>query len=149
MEGHYCTTHQTVFFKKGKMKGYAHPITDAEGQTIGWCNEGDVEKLKDLPPQEPEILPEHQAVIEEAMEEGYKKMAETNTQTPPNRAEGASRGMICNNIFALITASGGFDLLIKVFGKKIGKRMAEWARGEALAISKIEYDGKDLPKWEE
>lgn len=35
MEGHYCTEHETVFFKKGKMRGYAHPI----GDTGEWCNE--------------------------------------------------------------------------------------------------------------
>lgn len=84
-ESHYCVIHKTAFFMKGKMKGYAHPITDAEGQTIGWCNEGDVEKLKDLPPQEPGILPEHQAVIEEAMEEGYKKMAQDELTTIQKR----------------------------------------------------------------
>ncbi len=36
--GHYCEEHGTVFFKKGKMKGYAHPLEE-NGQTIGWCNE--------------------------------------------------------------------------------------------------------------
>ena len=35
MSGHYCTEHKTVFFKKGKMRGYAHPI----GDTGEWCNE--------------------------------------------------------------------------------------------------------------
>ena len=33
--GHYCKEHETVFFKKGKMRGYAHPI----GDTGEWCNE--------------------------------------------------------------------------------------------------------------
>jgi len=33
--GHWCSDHNTVFFKKGKMKGYAHPI----GDTGEWCNE--------------------------------------------------------------------------------------------------------------
>ena len=32
---HYCNEHKTPFFKKGAMKGYAHPI---EG-TDRWCNE--------------------------------------------------------------------------------------------------------------
>ena len=30
---HFCNEHQVAFFKKGKMKGYAHPHGD------GWCNE--------------------------------------------------------------------------------------------------------------
>ena len=32
---HYCTTHDVNFFKKGKMKGYAHPIEGIDN----WCNE--------------------------------------------------------------------------------------------------------------
>ena len=32
---HYCNEHRTKFFKKGAMKGYAHPI----GDTGKWCNE--------------------------------------------------------------------------------------------------------------
>jgi len=46
MSGHYCTLHNTVFFKTEKMRGYAHPIKDAQGNTIKdgkgkdlWCNE--------------------------------------------------------------------------------------------------------------
>jgi len=38
-DGHWCFKHSTEFFKKGKMKGYAHPIKDANGETTGWCNE--------------------------------------------------------------------------------------------------------------
>lgn len=33
--GHYCGVHKTAFFKKGKMKSYAHPI----GDTGEWCHE--------------------------------------------------------------------------------------------------------------
>lgn len=35
---HYCPTHDVNFFKKGRMKGYAHPIED----TDDWCNEPDI-----------------------------------------------------------------------------------------------------------
>ena len=39
-EGHYCVEHQTVWFKRGKMKGFAHPIKDENGEDTGsWCNE--------------------------------------------------------------------------------------------------------------
>lgn len=34
---HWCSIHGTEFFKRGKMKGYAHPIGDS-GE---WCNEGE------------------------------------------------------------------------------------------------------------
>ena len=38
--GHWCALHKTVFFKKGKMKDFAHPIMGADGQNTGdWCNE--------------------------------------------------------------------------------------------------------------
>lgn len=37
---HYCNEHKTPFFKKGKMRRYAHPIKDADGNDTGeWCNE--------------------------------------------------------------------------------------------------------------
>ena len=40
MAEHWCKEHQTVFFKKGGMKGYAHPIVDENGESTGkWCNE--------------------------------------------------------------------------------------------------------------
>lgn len=37
MSGHYCLEHKVVFFKKGAMKGYAHPIEGTE--PTEWCNE--------------------------------------------------------------------------------------------------------------
>ncbi len=39
MNGHWCPIHETVFFKKGKMRGYAHPVQDTAGNDVGWCNE--------------------------------------------------------------------------------------------------------------
>ena len=35
--GHYCTQHETEFFKRGGMKGFAHPIEGTE--PTKWCNE--------------------------------------------------------------------------------------------------------------
>jgi hypothetical protein len=34
---HYCAVHKTQWFKKGNMKGYAHPISG----TKEWCNESE------------------------------------------------------------------------------------------------------------
>lgn len=46
MISHYCVTHKTAWFKKGKMKGYAHPIVNDEGEPTGqWCNEPEEETL--------------------------------------------------------------------------------------------------------
>ncbi len=50
MAEHFCNEHGKVFFKKGKMKGYAHPIEDEDGETVGWCNE-DAEGVAKLPAQ--------------------------------------------------------------------------------------------------
>jgi hypothetical protein len=34
-----CPKHEgAVWFKKGKMNSYAHPINDGYGNTTGWCN---------------------------------------------------------------------------------------------------------------
>ena len=40
MAEHWCKEHKQPFFKKGKMKGFAHPILDDDGEPTGvWCNE--------------------------------------------------------------------------------------------------------------
>ena len=39
MAEHWCKEHKMAFFKKGKMKGFAHPICDEDGEPTGeWCN---------------------------------------------------------------------------------------------------------------
>jgi len=48
---HYCPVHDVNFFKKGRMKNYAHPI---EG-TDEWCNEPEAKKPE--PEQQPEASP--------------------------------------------------------------------------------------------
>jgi len=42
---HWCPIHNTEFFKKGNMKGYAHPVMVDGKETGKWCNEE-----KALPP---------------------------------------------------------------------------------------------------
>jgi len=67
---HWCEEHQTNYFMKGKMKGYAHPI----GDTGTWCHEHREEK----PPAKEEpapVTPEEQtgafdwAVVEDWIKE--------------------------------------------------------------------------------
>jgi len=36
-KGHWCSEHQMPFFKKGKMKSYAHPIKGSD--PVQWCHE--------------------------------------------------------------------------------------------------------------
>lgn len=46
-KGHWCSIHKTPFFKKGKMKDYAHPIKDEnENDTGEWCNESATKQAK-------------------------------------------------------------------------------------------------------
>jgi len=46
--GHWCAIHKTPFFKRGKMKTYAHPIKDEFGEETGeWCNEGKAEPAQE------------------------------------------------------------------------------------------------------
>ncbi len=48
----FCQEHQQAWFKKGKMKNFAHPIKDENGEDTGkWCN-----KPKDESPK-PEASP--------------------------------------------------------------------------------------------
>ena len=58
---HWCEEHQTKFFKRGKMKGYAHNLPDG-----GWCNEN---------------KPIH------SVEQVAKEMAQATASTPENRVK--------------------------------------------------------------
>jgi len=49
---HYCPIHEVPFFKKGRMRDYAHPI---EG-TDEWCNEVDSDKTKEKVEASPDEL---------------------------------------------------------------------------------------------
>ena len=66
-EEHYCTVHNTEFFKRGKMRGYAHPLQDENGEDTGeWCNEKDLEKVKNLKPQPSDkLLSKDQKIIDD------------------------------------------------------------------------------------
>ena len=89
---HYCQEHGVNFFKKGRMKGYAHPI---EG-TDKWCNE-EAEKLD----KRGEFEKEGRDLVEEATRKTTKltrgEYAESPTfaakkeqQKPPERTESKS-----------------------------------------------------------
>ena len=44
---HYCQEHDIKFFKRGGMKGYAHPIEGTD--PTKWCNEPDGEEAETIP----------------------------------------------------------------------------------------------------
>ena len=65
MSEHYCTVHKTPWFKKGNMRGYAHPIKDASGTTTEWCNEPEATpQAAPEKPFEPAINQQKQSSIE-------------------------------------------------------------------------------------
>jgi len=66
---HWCELHQTNFFMKGKMKGYAHPIEGTD--PVEWCHEP-----KSKPPvkkQEPEKQQEQGVTPLESTTAGVKE----------------------------------------------------------------------------
>lgn len=69
---HWCSLHNTEFFKKGKMKGYAHKV---EG-TADWCNE------PELSPEKAKIITQAKKDVEELYGDGAK--------TPPDAPEQAT-----------------------------------------------------------
>lgn len=57
----FCLEHETNWFKRGKMRGYAHPIKDASGNDTGqWCNipeDEDGPVIEPMSPQGPQQAP--------------------------------------------------------------------------------------------
>ena len=57
---HFCNQHGTEFFKRGNMRGYAHPIGEKDESTgkypEGWCNE-DAQEVAKLPARTPQPIP--------------------------------------------------------------------------------------------
>ena len=76
---HYCLEHKTEYFKKGHMKGYAHPI----GDTGTWCNE---EKKKVPPGTDLGNGQEEAEVFPEETKEQKPKDKEYNYKSPVNRS---------------------------------------------------------------
>lgn len=58
----WCKEHKTIWFKSGKMKGYAHPIVGDDGEPTGeWCNK---------PKEEPK--PDRESRIQEDIRENME-----------------------------------------------------------------------------
>ena len=61
-------------------------------------------------------------------------------QPPPNPQ---AVGMMTKEIGDMIRAHE----LVKVFGDKIAIELVKWYRSQALGISRVDFDGKDLPEY--
>ena len=70
MVEHYCQEHGVVFFKRGGMKSYAHPIKDEKGGDTGkWCNEGSESE------QEAKVAPLEKPVKSDTVDNKNKSFA--------------------------------------------------------------------------
>lgn len=121
MAEHWCDIHKTKFFKTANMYGYAHPIKDKDGKTIEWCNE-DAKEVAGLEPVKPEPVP-----------------PQPGEELPAPAPQAV--GMLTKEIGDMIRA----EMLGKIFGPKIAVELTKWYRSQALGITRIPYDGKDLP----
>lgn len=91
-----------------------------------------------LPPAKaPEQLPEQmQAPVDEALEKvPPKPLAEPAPQAV---------GMITKELGDMIRAK----YLMTIFGEEVGHELIRWYRSQTLGITRINYDGKNLPKFE-
>jgi len=68
---HWCPIHHTPFFKKGKMKSYAHPVKDENGNDTGeWCHERTPEGYNQHEEKpEPDPIPEEDKIPPEKVQE--------------------------------------------------------------------------------
>lgn len=133
MADHYCSIHNTVYFKKGNMRSYAHPILDAEGKPTGkWCNEGG----------EVKILPEHQAEIDKVLA-SHKDELTPSTKTADGK-NGAFALSYSKDITVALINTG----IVKEGGPKMDMKILERAElfKRYLAGEKI-IDDKKLAQY--
>lgn len=65
---HWCQVHKTKFFKTANMKSYAHPVKDADGKLLSWCNED----AQETEPKQAETAPQK----EETPKQEFKSRSE-------------------------------------------------------------------------
>lgn len=133
MSEYFCQQHGTPWFKKGNMKGYAHPVKDANGNQMVengknvWCNM----------PEDNEPTPESE---QPPTAESPPHATQTNSPPQANRQSrpGAEVGMWWNNL-ALDLRSGYIDKNTET-GKQL--RIAYFA--EMFSVLGIEIKNKEV-----
>lgn len=80
-KGHYCSEHKTVFFKKGRMTAFAHPIVDSKD----WCYEHkEVEKVSSARGEE----------LKQKIDETIAKVATEKASAPLTPNEANEKGKV-------------------------------------------------------
>ena len=89
------------------------------------------------PPQDDKkVLQEHQEAIDKAVPEEQPPLAPPAPQAV---------GMATKEIGDMIRSK----YLVSMFGGKIARGLMRWYQHQMLGITRIEFDGNDLPKFEE
>jgi len=118
MAEHWCKEHQMAWFKKGKMRGYAHPILDEDGEkTDNWCNEPKSE-VESKPPESPRSGSTNDSIESQV---AFKGMIELIVA---DKIAANSPTGIATIVWA-ITRLGGKDVPNKVSTKETGRVSGE------------------------
>ena len=89
------------------------------------------------PPVTPELPAEQQAIVDEAL-------AQSIPTIPIKEPAPQAVGMTVKEVGAMIISKD----INWIFGKKIALKLVEWYRGQILGVTRVEFDGKDLPRFE-
>lgn len=138
-KGHYCELHKTVFFKKGRMKNWAHPIDGTD--PVEWCNEGNIYSgIKEE--QEQAEASSEEAEQNDAPESISSPVPEQSNSKPPAKPEGNMYQGDMNLIVikALLDQLQWTDVAAylkkqyKVTGVRVSDLLCSLTREEALAF---------------
>ena len=129
---YYCKEHGAVWFKKGNMRGHAHPIEGTD--PTEWCNMPEGTEPTELPPPTRPIVSEReQKVVEEAHE--------TAPPSPPKEPAPQAVGMITKEIGDMIRSK----YLKPIFGDEVSVELMKWYQAQVLGITRVTFSSKQLP----
>ena len=141
--------HKQTFYEQGmwavfQNNDYVKVTLDKPEGATRWEVKGAVAVTDELPKaKEPApLLPEHQKVIDEAGVEKAHELVQEALATPPPAPQAV--GMMTKEIGDMIRAK----YLKTIFGEKIAIGLMHWYQQQALSITRIEFDTKDLPDFE-
>jgi len=85
---HWCKEHETAFFKRGRMKAYAHPVEGTD--PVEWCHEHIEKDAKEMFPPDPPHAAEAAKAAEEAAIERQAQTDAPQSKSSPVAEESSS-----------------------------------------------------------
>ncbi len=131
-KGHWCTEHKTVFFMKGKMKSYAHPIEGTD--PVEWCHEHK-EKLEAKKDTRGEFEKEGRDLVEEAPESKSEPLEEQTNGNGQEEESKAGYGKPPKDTSSIID----LDWLKESLETLKGKGLKAWSDKNLLLYMKTSY----------